>query len=427
MLQERCTMASVVLSAQQAQAESHSESKHGQIKGKEAKSAAVPQTWASWRDYVNEPYRILFPIALINIFLGCILWLPLLFDSQASAPLRGHMDMFVHATLGVFAVGFLLTFLPKRLQSEAPPMVLTMLVTGMAVIMPISIYLQAPAVLALVALLMNLCVLVWAAMLGPVWLRAPAPLILVPLGVAIQSMGLAVDCIRMQGVEFSFLVTVLAENWQRQAGLLLMVFGIAAVLLPQLSCGRCCGGEAPSKVQLFKPFAIATILAGSYGFTVLGSLGDQFGAGLRCILALVIFAHALPLFKPQRTWPKFMHGIWISCWSIIIGLGLRAVWPGHALSWDHFIYITGFVQLTLFIAARVLTAHAGAGHILQKDRVIPIVIGVLMMLSVLARVGVDWSPQTPALHLGLAGACALLALCVWTIRYAGQFCRRAVE
>ncbi|MHC5067155.1 MAG: NnrS family protein, partial [Planctomycetota bacterium] len=93
--------------------------------------------------------------------------------------------------------------------------------------------------------------------------------------------------------------------------------------------------------------------------------------------------------------------------------------------WYHLIIINGFLLLTLIIAARVATAHAGHRQRLEEreGRWLWLIMG-LVSLGMLSRVGAVWSPGSYERHLIYASACVLIAIAIWVVRYGPLLAQR---
>jgi len=86
----------------------------------------------------------------------------------------------------------------------------------------------------------------------------------------------------------------------------------------------------------------------------------------------------------------------------------------RAVAWEHVVFITGFLWLTLSIATRVVTAHGGRLDLLGSHRKKTLAYGWLLILAMASRVSTDIWPKSHALHLALASGFALAALILWT-------------
>jgi hypothetical protein len=116
--------------------------------------------------------------------------------------------------------------------------------------------------------------------------------------------------------------------------------------------------------------------------------------------------------------PAYLAGARLSLYAIGAGMILPVFFPQYVLAWEHLIFVTGLLWLTLSVAARVLTAHGGALGRLGEHRKTGLAYGWLLALAALTRVATDLWTGARGLHLALASAFALVALLLWALLYA---------
>ncbi len=363
----------------------------------------------------KDPYRLLFPIALLNFILGVGVWLPHFFGDASSFPLIEHMQLLMRGTMYCFIIGFLLTMLPRVWGASFISLKELSIYAIGFLSFPLLIFFNQVAVFEYVVI--GLLLLFAYDCLYRMFPRGRSPskfvyaictavviVVLANIGFGLSRIGVAVPST--------------LGNWSQlvamQGGILLFIFVLVPFLVKKFQGGGPCCELQKNKRSNFLPSIIITIFAASYFIT-----GDWevLGRVVRTALLAVAFCEALPLWRWPGQSPWFIKGIWMSLWCIILGHGIPIFEGNHVIVWNHLMYITGFLQLCLMVGARVVCGHAQQMEQLERNHKPIIGIIVLLVISVLSRVGVDWAPETRALHLVLAAVFALIALGLWFVCY----------
>ncbi len=365
----------------------------------------------------KDPYRLLFPIALLNFFLGLMIWLPSLLGYAATFPLLEHMQLLMRGMMYCFIIGFLLTMLPRVWGAAFVGR--TSLCLFAAAFLSFPVLLLLGQVIAFEAVVIGLLLLFTYECLFRMFPKQPnrfafalAATIVITLfaniGFAAMRIGVAMP---------AWLV-----NWTQvlslQGSVLLFIFSLSPFLIKKFQGGGpCCELQKHTRASNLLPIAIVAVFSLSY---LLVGAWAVLGLVVRSCLLLVSFNEAINMWRWPSARPWFFKGIWISLWSIVIGHALPIFFPSHVIMWNHIMYIPGFLQLCLMIGARVVCGHAQRLERIEQDRFGVIGIIALLFISVLSRVAVDWAPATRVLHLLLAALFAIVALALWFMCY-GRF------
>lgn len=123
---------------------------------------------------------------------------------------------------------------------------------------------------------------------------------------------------------------------------------------------------------------------------------------MRLIGLLIPLSFRLHLFK----WPKFeswfLVSIWCSFWCIIIGHLLTVISPAQKVSWDHVIYITGFLWVALLMSPRVASAHGGDPEFVHHRKGLFKVMGFCIILAMLSRIAPELMESNRWRHMSYA-------------------------
>ena len=325
-----------------------------------------------------------------------------------------HMQLLTRGSMYGFIFGFLLTFLPHVWQAARIPATSLWICALNMLCMPIWI-LSGQHLLFELSLLIN-----WLLFSLHVWRIFPWQQVS-PMNVAIAMVTLvgfsanAMSCCLRADITMPMWFAQWIEQLSVKGVILLYVFALVPFLLQRFQGQTAaCEHAQARKKPWWLPIPVVLVFSLTY---VLPDSLQVVGISLRSLFLLLSFSEALPLFRWPTQSPWFLKGIWLSLWSIVIGHALPVFAPAHTIVWNHIMYIPGFLQLCLLVAARVVCAHAQALQRIQEDRWTIICIVLFLFVSVLSRVGVDWAPDTRALHLYLAAAFAVAAMLLWFIRY----------
>lgn len=378
------------------------------------------------RAFGEEPYRLLFPIGILHLVFGIGVWI--IFGLHGGdSPMAVHLAVSTQGFLQCFVIGFLATMAPNLLDAPRAgwPFVGAVL---------------AAILLAVIGQITTRDLLVD---LG----RAGAWILLAALGIRCLCKGqrlpppprmATVAVALLGGIAASLLAAVAgfgieAPSWWRgwsytmhtQAILLLLSLGISGLLLPRLAAGT---GADPRAMAAANPtlraYITHALLALMFLATYLGEAmlasGSGFGterslAGTRVVVALILAWPALRAGWSYRL-PLFLRGAQLSLLSMVAGLTLAAVQPERAITWNHLIFIGGFLLLTMMIGARVCTAHAGRAELVERGQIWVGSMIVLVFVALGLRLAADFLVPVRAGLLAAAAIAGLLALGVWSWR-----------
>jgi hypothetical protein len=379
-----------------------------------------------------EPYRVLFPLGALGAVFGLGVWIPYyLAPALFGYPGQAHAVLQIQGFLLCFVFGFLGTMLPK-VHGVAPlgPVQFLIFPIGLLALM-VAALLNAPVAaqwihLALLANLVAFMLRRWPQR------RGNPPSFFVFIAAALLS-DLAGTVLRLATLTAwtgsgSPQAYRLGALLQFQAFPLLLVLGVGGFLLPKLFAG-----------QHIDPARLAPSKAGTGGLLVAGALflggyvveaalpvyplGIRLGALLRGGVWLWFLLAQLRLQRVPGGLPAYLAGARWSLWLMGLGLALPVALPQYLLAWEHVVFITGILWLTLSVASRVAAAHGGSLAALQAGRKTTLAIGWLFALAALTRASTEIWPGGRALHLALAATFALVALALWARRYGALFFR----
>lgn len=221
-------------------------------------------------DWRREPFRIFFPLAVLIGWIGVGHWLlyTLGVTSSFSGFLHGHVMM--QAFMMAFAVGFLLTAVPRRTQA-APASTLEIGIAIAALLGVVVAALWQHWALAQLAYVVLLQLAVRRFMTGGGGRRPPASFVLVPIAVA-------------HGLGGAILIAVAAKGaapWNIGLGRLLveqgvflcLAVGIGSLVLPLMSGGTPPADLGSTPGERWKALGFAALGAGIFATFMLEQAG----------------------------------------------------------------------------------------------------------------------------------------------------------
>jgi uncharacterized protein involved in response to NO len=362
-----------------------------------------------WR---REPFRIFFPLGVLLGGLGVGHWLLYTVGLTEGYSCLGHGLAQVEGFLPAFALGFLLTALPRRTQS-APPSAMMLFSSALGVTVAAAAAVTGHEALAQLAFIAVVVLLVafaarrFAAS-GSGGRRPPASFVLLPIGL-------------LHGLAGATLVLI-ARSWGHGLGRLLveqglfscLVVGVAGLLVPLMS-----GAPPPpdldrSPRERWRALGWALLGAGIFASLILEQAGwERLGPLGRAALV----AWGLGWRMPQRllagpgTNRRLM---WLALRLTPLGIALSGLLPDYRVPALHVTFIGGFGLMAFAVASHVTYGHLGLEA--RRDGSPPAVVlaGSGIALALLARVTADWS-ATYFAHVGAAAVAWLAGTGAWLL------------
>jgi uncharacterized protein involved in response to NO len=376
---------------------------------------------ARFRTASAEPYRVLFPLGILGAVIGIGLWVPpYLWPTIFGYPGQSHAVLQIQGFLLCFILGFLGTMLPKVL-GVAPLGSIQFAVFPLGLIALNGTALAGfplPAQIIHVAILLNFLAFIatrWPARRG----NPPAFFIFIAAGVLADVVGTAFRITGLSGFgpAQNFRLGALL---QYQAFPLLLVLGVGGFLLPKLFANEQIDPlrMPPSAGTLRTLLFAAGLFLASFileAWIPDPSLAVRLGSGLRAAVWIWFLVFQLGVHRIRMRLPAYLAGARWSLVAIGAGMAMPIFLPQYKLAWEHLVFITGLLWLTLSVAARVATAHGGALTLLVTERKTVLAYGWLFALAALTRVATDIRTGERGFHLALAATFAILGLTLWSV------------
>lgn len=365
-----------------------------------------------WR---REPFRVFFPLGVVLGWVGVGHWLLYAVGLTATYSCLFHGLVQVQAFLMAFAVGFLLTALPRRTQSP-PPSRAEMGIAAGALAGTVAAALAerwALAELCYAALFVLLLQFAVRRFVGSAAGRSPpAAFVLIPIGVLYGIAGaVLIAASTLPAVPAAAMG--LGRLFVEQGVFLSFAVGVGALVLPLMA-----GASPPPDLGASPAETRRAIAYGAAGLVIGTSLVFEHAGWERAgplVRGLVV---ALGLGVGGGAWrspAKDGHHrrlAWLAVWMMPAGLFVAGLWPDYRVPALHVLFIGGFGLLAFAVATHVSFAHLGLDALAVGRPAAVRVLGVALVLAMLARCAADWSHSYFA-HLGWAAALWLAGSGVW--------------
>lgn len=342
-------------------------------------------------------YRLFFPMGWLFGFWGAFLWV-LYAIKFIDYPGALHPEIMIGGFLLCFVSGFLTTAAPKFTDSYPPTIMDLRLSIIFTSLLFISLLFH-DALYFRLAVLLQFLFLAWFVGNRFVKRKANPPVAFLFIGFGLFS-GIAGNLLLITGqfVELGRLLFL-------QAYILSFVLGIGSRLVPALL------GAEVANFKLKTVLAIAIIFFSSFFIEVF--ISPLSGTMLRNLIILLIAffgwkIHQLPKRKALQSW-----GLWISCWSLVLGALGASIFPDYRIHLLHLVFISGLSMLTLMIATRVSLSHGQHDMSLEVKSPHLRAAIFLFILAALTRVSAGFLPTLYEKQLTYAALIWITGFILW--------------
>jgi hypothetical protein len=326
----------------------------------------------------NFSSLILFICGPIFLFIGILIWVPLLWGSD-SYPLLLHRFLMINGFTAAFSAGFLMHLFSKFSATKHPVfpeaglfIVLQFLGIGLIIF-------YGEAFLNAITSLQGLILLVF--MLRRVQqLKSMPGHFLVPIFIVLMIWASAIfTAEHFRGLHHEGVFAV-------------MIFALGAIALIRIL--RPLSRPPPGRQISF----VALGLVGSYFFS--------YGELIRAIIIALVGSMWWQLYRPPLIRSSLSWSLWAAAWFVMIIFLSRPFFKAGEIHLIHGFFIAGVVLMALLFLTRVLSSG------LQNSKILFWVTG-LVILAALTRVSAYFLPQAYLSHLAYAAIVLTLGTGLW--------------
>ena len=384
--------------------------------------APLTTTASRWR---REAFRIFFPLGVLLAWIGIGHWLLYAIGAAATYSCMFHGLVQMESFMMAFAVGFLLTALPRRTQTPpATAAELALFVAALVIITVAALFerwaITQLAYLSVLALLLQFAI---RRFIGRgAGRRPPAAFVLVPLA-ALHGIVGALLIIAPETTGAAVWMSHLGRLLVQQGVFLCLVVGIGSLVLPLMS-----GtppppdlGSTPRESWKAVAYAAAGLAIGTS--FVLEELGLARGGPL---LRAAVIAIGLGLGGGAWRLPgkpgAHRKLVWLSVWLMPVGLIASALWPDYRVPALHILFIGGFALMAFGVATHVTVSHLDMLDLALGRPPVVIALGAAFLFALIARLAADAS-ETYFAHLGWAAGIWILGSAGWLAYFGPKLMR----
>ncbi len=385
-----------------------------------------PPRRAGPKDYLEEPYRVFFPLGALWAFVGVNFWV-----GKAFLPAMEEMSTKVHVWVQVygfawsFVVGFLATAIPRITRTSLigkVELALLLIFSESAVaLVCVERYLAAHGVFLAALATLLVCL---ARRFAKGKRMLPASFVFVPFGflsalAGTVSLVLVYSGFRWRAAE---LIT-LANNLLFQGLLLFLLLGVGGFIIRSiLGWGTQLPikpGQHPDFAKARKPELAACILGAVIlfgSFAIESFVHDVAGSALKAMVVSAFCIGMLKVHRRPRSGKLTAH--WLRAAMILMTAGFwgeALLSPQYRLAFLHLAFIGGYGLAIVAVATRVVFSHAGCGHLLDAPHRAFSTAATLMTVGLVARFTIDFFPMDATRHLAYAGLIWTGGLVVWVV------------
>lgn len=379
-----------------------------------------------WR---AEPFRLFFPLAVVLAWVGIGHWLLYVGGVTATYSCLAHGLVQMQAFMMAFAVGFLLTALPRRTQSAPPGAGELAAASGALVLTTAAAIAErwALAELAYGALVVLILRFALSRFLGRgAGRRPPAAFVLLPIGAA-QGLAGAALIVACGFPAVPAWTMPLGRLLVEQGVFLCLVIGIGGLVTPLIA-----GAPPPPDIGADPAGRRRAAGYAGLGLGILGTLVlEQAGWTRAAPLArAALVAYGVGLATGWRRAPgkPGLHRrlVWLALWLMPIGLAGSGIWPDYRVPALHVLFIGGFSLLAFAVATHVTLSHLGPEELARGRPPAVVAVAVGILLAMLARVAADWS-DAYFVHLGWAAGLWIAGSAAWLAFFGPRLLRAPAD
>lgn len=386
-----------------------------------------------WRMWIEEPYRLLFPLGMLAGIAGVMMW-PMLYAGMIGFyPGDAHPRVMLQGFMGAFVAGFLGTAFPRLCGTRgwsswefASVVVLWLAALACAL---------TNRVAAGDVLFCVFCLLLFAGMLAR-WFGGRRDVPPPGFALAVAGVGGAAVASACLARDQGFWLGPHGLAWMKlllyQGFPLLPLLGVGPYLLPRFF-GMPSGhsfDESPTPptgwwARFYASIGCGLLVFGSFALEVRGQVAS--GHLLRALVMTGWFMLETPVFRSAKVSSTPGNAIRWAIGGLLAGCLATCLQPAARLGTMHLFFAAGIALVTMAVATRVILGHAGRHDLLSGKIVWLRWTTGLLVLAAATRVTSDFIPVVRISHHIYAAWSWAAGALIWLFALAGMLLRKEVE
>ncbi len=372
---------------------------------------------------LEEPFRVLFPIGVLASLLGVTPWLSFALGWTQPPSSYSHGMLQILCFEASFAIGFLMTALPRFLETTPTKLWELLLSTGLALALTVALatdHLNAGQWIFLALMLHML-------LFGIRRMRTrgddPPPFFaFLPIGLGAGILG-SVFVLHPAST-----LPRLGENLIQQGILLSLVLAVGSHLAPRLLYGQREFAEtttAAAHRRTLVLFLLGLVLLASFYIEAAGA--QRIGLILRAAIVTGYLVIVLRIYRVPTSNLMHLHLLRLSFIMLALGLWVAAMQTGQQqVAALHLSFVGGMGLMTFIIASRVVIGHSGFEDLWQNHRAGLVVPLSLIALTTPVRLAADAFPEHYVTWVGASSGLWILGVTLWGIVFVPKMSPRHV-
>lgn len=358
----------------------------------------------------SEPFRLFFPLGILCLFSGALVWLPQIWTAEYY-PVLLHRYFVLNGFVASFIGGFLMTAVPRfsKTSHAKPYEVWSLFVLILVGLFPAwSGEEDAVQILSALQALMIL-----AFIFRRIFYRKENPpysFLFIFVGLILW-MASAILGIFQDAESF--------KQLHYEGAIAAIILGVGGRLIPgilghvEIVGKQRANYERPVPLFQTVPWYFFLLI-----FSFIGSyfLSETNGGILRFLVVSFIGLKYWKLFTQPVNKTTLTRSIWLCSWFILLSFGLKAFWPEGMIHGSHAFFVSGIVLMSLLIATRVIQSHGPKNPALENWKGLYVVTG-LVFLAAATRVSAFMLPDSYLHHLGYSSFLLIVAVMIWGLKY----------
>lgn len=359
---------------------------------------------------LSEPYRVCFPLGVLSLLCGILIWIPLLWN-EGVYPVLTHRFLVINGFAGLFIGGFLMTAVPrfsKTFFARWFELLAYLLVTILGIIVS---HFDNEKMVFIFSGMQPLILLFF--LFSRIFKRKENP----PYSFVFIFVGLILWMV--SGFVSAFFDSETFRHLHHEGAIAAIILGVGGRLIPGI-LGHVEIVKAQREVYE-KPLPLLMTVPWHFWLLMISFIGSYFldetiGVWLRLASVLVVAIKYWRIFLAPRIKTSLTWCIWLSAWLITVSFLLRALWSDGIIHVSHAFFINGIVLLSLLVATRVIQSHGPKDNKLENLKLL-YTVTFLVVFAAATRVSAFLMPETYLNHLAYSSIVLALAVVVWSVRY----------
>ena len=358
----------------------------------------------------SEPYRFFFPLGILFLLWGAMVWVPLLWDPGVY-PVLAHRYLMLNGFAGCFIGGFLMTAVPKFSQTWTArkfEIFLLLLVTLAGLICS---YLEEEKLTFIFSSLQPITIFIF---LIPRMIKRkanpPYSFMFIPVGLSLWFIS---------GMVTAFYDSESFRNLHHEGAISAIILGVGSRLIPgilgHVEIVNTQKQSYEKNVSLIKSVPLHFFLLIAL-FVMSYFQEESIGSWVRALILIIIGVFYWRLYQKPTERTALTWNIWTSSWLIVLSFVIKALWPDGMIHASHFLFINGIVLMSLMIGTRVLQSHGPKDKTLENSKILYLV-SFLVVFAALTRVSAFLMPNTYLNHLAYSSVILILAVGIWSFKF----------